>query len=346
MTPRRIASARAQGGVSMVELMISIALGMIVIAALVTVFASTSAARTELERTSRQIENGRFAMELMGDDLRVAGFYGELNVAQVAPAGSLIDPCSTTVTDWISAINLHIQAYDNGASAPTCIPANLKAGTDILVVRRVETCEAGVAGCPAAAPGVAYFQVSKCATEAVATPFTIGLQGTASFTLKNKNCTTVASLRQYVVHIYYVATDNGRIPPAPIPTLTRLDFNGATFTVTPLVEGIEELNIEYGMDNDADGAPDAYTANPSTYTYSGCAACNAWNNWPNVVTARISLLARNIDESPKYTDAKTYSLGLDASGAAVTKTPADAFRRHAYSGLVRVVNASQRREKP
>ncbi len=344
MPPRRTRPPRAMAGVSLVELMISIVLGMMVIAALVTVFASTSSARNELERTSRQIENGRFAMELIGDDLRVAGFYGELNVAQVAPAGSLLDPCSTAVADWTGAINLGVQAYDTGTSAPSCVPSSLKAGTDILVVRRVETCEAGVGTCPAAVNGVAYFQVSKCATESVTTPFVIGLKGTAVFNLTNKDCTTTAALRQYVVHIYFISKNNGASE--LVPTLKRLEFDGATFTEKPLVEGIEELNIEYGMDNDNDGAPDAYTADPSNYTYTGCAACNSWNNWPNVVSARVSLLARNIEASPNFTDSKTYTLGNDASGAAVTVAPADGYRRHAYSGLVRVVNTSERRERP
>ena len=175
-------------------------------------------------------------------------------------------------------------------------------------------------------------------TESVTTPFVIGLKGTATFNLTNKNCTTAAALRQYVVHIYFISKNNGA--GEAVPTLKRLEFDGATFTEKPLVEGIEELNIEYGLDTDGDGAPDVYTADPSTYTG------NSWDNWPNAVTARISLLARNIEASPNYTDAKTYTLGNDASGAAVTVTPGDGYRRHAYSGLVRVVNASERREKP
>ncbi|MEP7070444.1 MAG: hypothetical protein ABI789_14440, partial [Usitatibacter sp.] len=121
---RRTSPPSAVAGVSLVELMISIVLGMLLIAALTTVFASTSAARNELERTSRQIENGRFAMELLSDDLRVAGFYGELNVKQLAVPAALPDPCSTTVSDWADAITIGVQAYDNGASKPTCIPSS------------------------------------------------------------------------------------------------------------------------------------------------------------------------------------------------------------------------------
>jgi type IV pilus assembly protein PilW len=332
-------------GVSLIELMISIVLGMMIIAALVTVFASTSAARSELERTSRQIENGRYAMELLSDDLRVAGFYGELNVKSLgAPTGALPNPCSTNVADWTSAIPLHLQAYDNGAGAPGCVPASRKANTDVLVVRRADTCEAGTAGCPAVVAGTPYFQVAKCATESPVTPFVIGLQGTAAFTLHMRNCTTGAGLREYLVRIYFISTDNGA--GQNVPTLKRLDFNGAGFTETPLVEGIEELNIEYGIDNDGDGAPDAYTADPTTYIAAGCGACSAAQNWSNVMTARIHLLARNIETSPNYVDSKTYSLGRDAAGIPVTVTPADAYRRHAYSGLVRVVNAAERRDTP
>jgi type IV pilus assembly protein PilW len=72
-------------GLSLVELMIAIAIGLVIMAALTTLFAHSSRTREELERNSRQIENGRFALELVSSDLRLAGFYGELDVRSVAP---------------------------------------------------------------------------------------------------------------------------------------------------------------------------------------------------------------------------------------------------------------------
>jgi type IV pilus assembly protein PilW len=316
-------------GVSLIELMISLVLGLMVLAALVTVFANTSASRNELERSSRQIENGRFAMEILSDELRLAGFYGELDLKTMT-ATVLPNPCSLVIGDWRDAMPIHVYGYDNGASVPGCIPADLKANTDVLVVRRTSSCEAGVGGCAAAVAGQPYLQVSKCATEQVITPFVLGLSGTAAFTLKMKDCTTVAGLRRYLVDIYYVSNDNGS--GQPVPTLKMMSFDGAAFTVTPLVEGIEWLNIEYGIDNDGDGAPDVYTTAPVTVA-----------DWASVMTARINLLARNIETSPNYTDSKTYSLGLDAGGAVITVAPGDAYRRHVYTGLVRVVNAAERR---
>jgi Tfp pilus assembly protein PilW len=335
---------RSMGGFSLVELMISIVLGLLIMAALVSIFANTSAARSELERTSRQIENGRFAMELLSDDLRVAGFYGELNVSQFVVPGGLPDPCSTNVSDWAAAIPISVQGYDNGTSAPSCVPSSLKAGTDVVVIRRTETCEIGGPGCDAGLSNLPFFQVSKCSAESVATPYAIGMQGSPDFTLKLKDCATLAGMRKYLVHIYFISTDNGQ--GVAMPTLKRLEFNGNTYTEMPLVEGIEELNIEYGIDKDGDGSPDAYTTDPTNFTYAGCTTCTAPRNWSNVMTARINLLARNIETSPNFTDTKTYSLGLDSTGTPITVTPGGSVRRHVYTGLVRLVNPSSRREKP
>ena len=342
---------RSMAGVSLVELMIAVVLGLMVLATLASVFANTSATRNELDRTSRQIENGRFAMEILANDLRLAGFYGELAVNSVTtpppPGTTLPDPCSTTVGVWKTAMLVHVQGYDNGAGAPGCMPGTLKPNTDILVVRRASSCEAGVAGCPAPSGALPYVQVSKCSTETalVATTWSMAYgSGDPSFNLHLRDCATVAGLRQYFVYIYYISTDNGQ--GQPIPTLKRLEFNGTGFTDTPLVEGIEELNIEYGLDNNADGAPDIYTADPSNYTYAGCTACDALSNWQRVVTARITLLARNTEPSPNYTDPKTYTIGLDAAGNPITRTPGDNYRRHVYTSLVRIVNASERKDVP
>ena len=95
MTSRqRLLSVRVRAaGFSLVELMVSMAIGLMLLATLLVVFANASSARGELERSSRQIENGRYAVELLSDDLRVAGYYGEVNVGALAAPAALPDPC-------------------------------------------------------------------------------------------------------------------------------------------------------------------------------------------------------------------------------------------------------------
>lgn len=339
-------SARWQAGLSLIELMVSIVLGLVILTAVISVFVNASAARNEIERTSRQIENGRYAIELLSDDLRVAGFYGEMGIASLPAMGALGDaehnPCSTNAAHWSKAMNFHVLGYDNGNGVPACVPASLKAGTDVVVVRRVKTCVAGVAGCEAATNGKQYLQVSLCDTEMATAPFVIGLEGTAAYPLRIRDCATRAGQRQYLVRIYFISTDNGS--GQAVPTLKMMELTGGATVETPLVEGIEHFNVEYGMDTDGDGAVDAYSTDPTAYV---CGTCTPESNWTNVLTAQFYVLARNIDTSPGFSDGKTYSLGRDAAGNPVTVGPFnDGYRRHIYTGLVRIANAAGRRDTP
>jgi type IV pilus assembly protein PilW len=356
---------RRQAGLSLIEMMVSLTLGLMILSGVLVVFANSSAARSEVERTSRQIENGRYAADLLSDDIRLAGLYGELNVGLLAAPPALpADPCALSVADWTSAMPVHVQGYDNnGFASANCALTNRKANTDVLVVRRTRACVDG-AGCAAA--GLPYFQVSLCATE-IATPYKLDVS-TGAFNLHKKNCTTTADKREYYVHIYFVSTDNGA--GESIPTLKRLELtsdltkcqvgppagSNVCWVAVPLVEGIEEFQLEYGLDTDGDGNPNAvdsngdgtadavYIADPNTYPV---AAPTALANWMNVVTVRFHVLARNLEASPNYTDTKVYSLGADAAGAAITVGPRnDGVRRHVYSGLVRIANVSGRRDTP
>jgi type IV pilus assembly protein PilW len=343
--PRRHRFARREAGLSIVELMISLVLGLMILTAVISVFVNASAARSELERTSRQIENGRFAIELLSEDLRLAGFYGEMDGTALPAMGALADPehdpCSITLAHWSKALNFHLRGYDNGAGVPACVPATLKAGTDVMVVRRVKSCVAGAAGCEAAAAGKPYLQVSMCDTEMAANPFVVAL-GAGAFPLRTRDCATAAGRRQYLVRIYFVSTNNGA--GQSVPTLKMMELDGGAMVETPLVEGIEEFSIEYGIDTNGDGTTDAYTADPTAYA---CAGCTPESNWRNVVTVQLYILARNTELSPGYNDDKTYTLGRDAAGNPLIKGPFnDGYRRHMYTGLVRIANVAGRRDTP
>jgi type IV pilus assembly protein PilW len=318
---------------SLVELMVAMAISLVLLGAMAGIFVSNSRARNEIENSSRQIENGRYAAEIVSDDLRAAGFYGELNVGSIDTSTTTLpaDPCSLTLANWIAAIPVHLQGYSNVAAAPgSCVLPDLKTGTDIVVVRRVQTCLAGVDGCEAEVAGRSYLQVSMCNTLPLPLPvpaYLLTPQSTAA-TLLLKDCATPVARRRYLVDIYYIGTDNGA--GVSVPTLKRLELNGAAWTITPLVEGIEQLHFEYGIDNDNDGAPDTYSSNPATVA-----------NWMNVMTVHFFILARNIDASVGYLDSKTYQLGSLAIAA-----PNDGYRRHVYSGLVRISNPAGRRDTP
>jgi type IV pilus assembly protein PilW len=213
----RLASRAGAAGLSLVELMVSLTIGLLLLATLLVVFANASAARGELERSSRQLENGRYAVELLSDDLRIAGFYGEVNVASLAAPAALPDPCSIAAADWAAALPIHVQGYDGGLGAPACVPSDIRANTDILVVRRTRTCIAGTAGCGPAVTGRPYVQGSLCNTET--TPYAVGQFGVITFPLTRKDCATPAPLREYAVNIYFISSNNRA--GQQIPTLMK-----------------------------------------------------------------------------------------------------------------------------
>jgi type IV pilus assembly protein PilW len=225
--------------------------------------------------------------------------------------------------------------------------ANHLAGTDIIVVRRTDSTQAAgdATSIPAGALTANYIYLQANA-DSTATPVigvgsgvTVTDQGT--FPLKNKDPLQFAPIRRYHVHIYFIApcsvpngggtvctgaNDDGG---APIPTLKRIELtsNGVMSTVS-LVEGIEDLQFDYGIDADKDGVPDTtYVTDPASVVA-----------WMDVVAVRINLLSRQIERTSGV-DAKTYDMGIAGS-----VTPGGPYNRHVYNTVVRVVNPASRRE--
>ena len=280
------------------------------------------------------IDNGRYALEILTGNLRAAGFYGSYIPSGTSAA--VPDPCDVSLITTGDVLLYPIQGYNAATASSTIasLPAScgfgytagisLKPGSDLLVLRRASTASAVAAA--SAVANTIYLQVSNCTTDISAYRIAAG---TADFsTLRNKDCTIAASLRPMLVQVYFVAPDHN--PGDGIPTLKRreLDQTSGAFVTTDLVEGIEYLQVDYGLDADAYGAPDSYIAAP------GLA------DWPNIVSARVSVIARNIDPTAGYTDSKIYMLG----SAGIFGPFNDAYKRHAYTQVVRLVNPSARRE--
>ena len=340
---------RAAGGFTLVELMVGITLGLIVLALMGTVFVDISSNRRDIERTGRQIENGRFAMQLLSDDIVNAGYFGEFDPRDVGPPATKPDPCSTSVADMKNMVLMHVQGYAAAATKPACI-SDVRAGTAVIVVRRTATCIAGDVNCDPPTPGQIYLQSSLCnadlANPPVVNHYVVAAQpssGPSLFQLTQHDCTTLAPVRAYVMHIYFVANNNDSGDGVPTLKRAELGANGE-FAIVPLVEGIENLQIEYGLDTDGNSMPDAVSADPGTY--GGCSAELCYiANWLNAMTVRVHLLSRSIQVTPGYTDSKTYPLGLQPDGTQLTVGPFnDGFKRHAYTETIRINNPAGRRE--
>lgn len=320
------------------ELMISLTIGLVLLAGVTTLIVKQSSTRDELDKSSRQIENGRYAIQLLRDDIEHAGFYGEYSPPATTVYSDAVDPCVADNAGWVPAtpaVPVGIQGYAGAAADPTmsvttpagCL-SDYKANTAVLVIRRTASDDPIAAA--SATAGTTYLQVSRCDQDPVASPF---VMATSGFSLRKKDCLTPAALRKYIVRIYYVSTCNVcGTGGDTVPTLKVREFVNGAVTTLPLAEGVEDMQFDYGVDTTGDGAPDSYTRTPAA------------GQWKDVMAVRVNVLARNNDPTVGYVDAKSYRLSGISAVAAVGPF-ADGYKRHAFNQLVRVINPSGRRER-
>ena len=389
LNPNRM--PRHARGVSLIELMTALTIGLLILAGLTSVFVNSSTANRELKNSSEQIENGRYAIELLAADIRHAGYYGELSTLPVVPA-SAPDPCAAltagAVSDTVNtALALPVQYVSSGSIPGGCssllTTANLQSGSDIVVVRRTDTTrlpvtctttatvtastvylqttpnaaevQVGVAGTidtSQNATGVAYTGSMVRRDQSVAAGTTAG---TCPAAVAGQFPQVAAAIRKYRTHIYFVAPcsvptgggsvctgstdDQGR----PVPTLKRLEMTGnGTFSIVPIVEGIQQIRLEYGIDT-IPTTPDINTG----LIGDGVPDSNPYVNAPdvaqmgNTVAVRIYVLARNTAPTAGYKDDKTYTLGT-----LTTTATNDTYKRHVYATETRIINQAGRREIP
>lgn len=338
---------RCQRGITLVEWMVSITIGLILLAGMTTLIAQQSSTQAELEKSSRQIENGRYAMQVLSEDIQLAGYYGEFsNVADLPVPVALPDPCADVVADIEPAMVFPVQGYDDLTTGlPSCInAANHLDGTDILVLRRVETVAVAIAS---AASATVYLQSGLTSSGLEFEKKMDFGSNAADFDLYKKDKTTLAPLRKFLVHIYFVSpcsvpvgsncsgsADGGK----PIPTLKV--WMSETGNSTPLVEGIENMQIDYGFDTSGDGSPDSYATDAAPVA-DWATSPETKAHWGNVMALQLHLLARSNESSAGYLDSKTYNLGLSGTTTATN----DHFKRRVFSQMIRVVNPSSRRDQ-
>lgn len=364
-------------GFGLVELMIAMVIGLLMITTVVQLFSGINRSSADMASTNEQIENGRFTIKVLEEDLTHGGFWNgyvpqfddlTLTAAPADIPSAIPAPC-LAYASWNTAyktqlLGIAVQTYDAVPTGCEAVILNKKANTDIVVVRHADTCVPGATNCDAdtsatASPKV-YFQANLCGTS-VASAYDYVL-ATSGFSMQKRNCTSDAEKRKYINHIYYISTDN---------ILMRAEFGAGGGTTwgdpTPLISGVESLITELGIDNLSDNGTNITIGATKPYTQAITWADTSLKNSPtnrgdgspdeyircttsvpctldqliNVVAVKIHVLVRGGSVTRGYKDTKTYKLGSTSISA-----PNDSFKRHVYSTTVRLNNVSARRETP
>lgn len=121
-----------QRGLSLIELMIAITLGLVLMAGVTQMFLSSQTVFHTQQAMSRIQENGRLGMEFMAKDIRMAGYMGCLSDS------TEISNTLKTADNFAYRMGIGIEGYTaplSGSEAGMALSPPPIAGTDILAVR-------------------------------------------------------------------------------------------------------------------------------------------------------------------------------------------------------------------
>ena len=317
-------SIKYQAGVTIVELMVAMLLSVILGGAIISVFVNSTQSFNQDENILSMQDDARHALRQISFDVSMAGHYADLVVPDVVtpdPSLAIGADCGPVgqlnwiyrTTDAGTAESLSITALDNVTSAQvvaahSCfLGGEVLPGTDVVAIKRV------VGGSAAALRnGGVYLRTNG----------TVGLlyrepAGAPAIVVTPPNADW-----EFRPSIYYIR-QFADVPGDNIPTLCRKALTGAgpSMTTECVATGIENLQLEYGIDTTSDGQPNVFLSNPSLAQIQ------------DVVSARIFVLARTIEIDTRYTNAKTFSISNSPDYA-----PNDSFHRRVFSTSVSIQN--------
>ena len=356
-------SRRRQAGVTLIELMIGVTIGLLILSALLVVYLGSRNAYRSNDSLARVQETGRFALEFIAQDARMSGFAGcrarNLSVAD----GSLFNVTQPALAFTSSGDGL--RGFENGVgwtnpTLSTATPIARVAG-DVISVRR--------------AGGIVVGTTTNLDT--VARTVTVQHNGIglangdlavlgnceAALVFRVTNNPVLTGIGNFPTVLELKATGAGAsgtegndtsipIPPDIFKVGARTEalrfvetsyfigqnpagrpglFRVTAGTVEELVEDVEDMDIVFGVDTtlpDQDGIVDVYRR----------ADAITPADWNRVVSMRISLLVAG-PENNVTTNVQTYAFrDTDGDGLPNTQTATDRRLRQVFTTTISLRN--------
>jgi type IV pilus assembly protein PilW len=305
---------------TLVELMVAMTLSLVLMAGVTTLFQGTKLTRQLQDGMATVQENGRYALHLVVRDIRGAGFTGcacmeptQINIVANSP------PDGITVFDEGEVIF----GIDNATSGNAY---GARPGTDIIRIRGGDDLQVGLVSNTVPVDGSIQtvlardvfdagdlMMITDCESAELFRATGVSKVGsTTSIAHASSQNSSAFFAKPYEKDSFimgfksntYFIRDSGRTNRAGDVTfgLYRQDYDG---NMVELVDGIDDMQITYGIDVTGDDVVDRYVTAP--------AAGHAL--WGDVVNVRLALLMNSVErvnsgsitvsfEGTDYTDQK------------------------------------------
>ncbi len=143
-----------QYGFTIIEIMVAVTLSLILLGGVIQIYLSSRITHRLQAASSNVQENGRFAMEFITKDIRMAGISGCANINKVKITNNVDisktdDDIDNTVASFTRTNGITGYTYDPTKTFPTQLTAygltatNVVKNTDILYLQRAQSCPGG-----------------------------------------------------------------------------------------------------------------------------------------------------------------------------------------------------------
>jgi type IV pilus assembly protein PilW len=346
---------RRQGGLTLIELLISVVIGLMVLGALLVVYLGSRAAYRSSDSLARVQEAGRFAVEFIAQDARMSGFAGCRSRNLSTDDQTLTNITSPAIT--FNGARDGVRGFDNGTGWTNPTTITRVNGTDVISIRRATGVMVGIST-----------NSDPVARTVTLRHNAIGLRNGDLAVLGNceralvfyvTNSPALTGIGNYPTVLEYKATGGGtdgtlgNDTTIPVPTFnvgSRAEvlrfaetsyfigqnaagrpslFRAAGAAVEELVDNVEDMDIVYGVDTtlpDQDGIIDVYQR------------ADQVTDWRRVVSARISMLVVGPEDNIT-TGAQTYRFReTSGDGAPEVQTATDRRLRHVFTTTISLRN--------
>ncbi|WKJ89760.1 PilW family protein [Methylomonas montana] len=335
-----------QSGMTLVEIMIALLIGAFLLGGVLQIFINSRQTYRMQENLSRLQENGRFAMEFISRDLRMAGYLGCASLGAVTPAidASPQNPNPNPAVNPFTNLNAIVGNNNiaNSWNANACSGTHqCIANTDAVTIQYADSCGGYLTGnmasdnaniqipanntCNISQYDTLLLSDCSSADVFVATSASSGAGKQTIAHANNQNTSPKlskvygadAEIFVFRSYSYFIRTGA-----SGMPALWRLDNAKAVASSSnpmELLEDIEDFQILYGEDTNADGTANYYVP------------ANSVVNVGNVISIRISVLVATHDDN-----LASQPLAYTFNGT--TTTPVDRRLRRVFTSTLAVRN--------
>lgn len=283
---------KRQTGLTLIEIMVALTISLILLGGVYTIYISTKTSYKTQEGLSRVQENARFALDMLSRNLRVAGLLGCDSKGSNIKINNIAKPESGQSSDSVTYLgdNNAIKGFRNPDAADlTELGLNagqVKADTDVIQVRYVSDADCQVNDRDVENANIKVVNtcevlqnevvlVSDCSDGDLfrVTNVVTGNGGERTIAHASSGNTTNRLSKQYGSDaallvfnndIYFIGTGA-----SGDDALFKRSLINGTPTDQEIVDGVENMQVLYGIDDDGDATPNQYVALASVPTKNG-----------------------------------------------------------------------------